>query len=270
MRAVRGCIGQGKTMSKPLDDAALLLKHCNDLAAAAKTAQRNKKSLSGDNFYGQKFHGIVIAVRAVVARLDKVMRATTISTDAWNEVRDSVDILCSPTEKSAARNASLRELKLLSETAVKPALEGMLANPIPESEQVLPLKVLENTRSYFGKVITQANGCYEHQWYDACSVMIRRFVETLIVEVYEANGKAAEIQDANGDFLMLQKLIDAVLGVKSWNLSRETKKTLPLVKKLGDRAAHNRRYVATKKDVDDIIPGLRIVADDLLHLAGMK
>lgn len=255
---------------EPSDDANLLLKYGGELVNVAKTARRNKTSLSGDNFYGQKFHRYVVPTRSLIGRLEKVLRATTIDTAAWEDLRSNVDTLCSPSEKPNVKASALKQIRLLIETVVRPALDGMTASPIPESEQVLPLEVLKNTRNYFVKVITQANGCYEHQWFDACSVMIRRFVETLIVELYEAKGKANEIQDLNGDFFMLQKLIDATLGERSWNLGRETKKTLPLVKKLGDRAAHNRRYVATKKDVDEIIPGLRVVADDLLHLAGIK
>ena len=247
------------------------MKHCGELLDVAKTSRRNKKSLTGDNFYGQKFHGYVVATRSVMTRLNKVLGATTIDSTSWDELRTCVDVLCSSTEKPTAKSTALKQMKLLMETVVRPSLDGMTASPIPESEQVLPLDVLKQTRNYFVKVITQANGCYEHQWYDACSVMIRRFVETLIVELYEAKGKASEIQDSNRDFFMLQKLIDATLNEKkAWNLGRETKKTLPLVKKLGDRAAHNRRYVATKIDVDEIIPGLRVVADELLHLAGIK
>lgn len=262
---------QVKKSSGQPNDVMLLLKHSNELVDVAKAAQRNKKSLSGDNFYGQKFHGFVVATRSGMNRLNKALAATSIDAFAWEDLRSCVDTLCSPSHKPTVKASLLKRLKLLIETAVRPSLEGMTANPIPESEQVLPLAVLTNTRNYFVKVITQANGCYEHQWFDACSVLIRRFVETLIVEVYEAKGKASEIQDTNGDFYMLQKLIDATLSEKTaWNLGRETKKTLPLVKKLGDRAAHNRRYVATKKDVDEVVPGLRIVADDLLHLAGIK
>jgi len=262
---------QSKKAPVPSDDTTFLLKHGGELVDVAKTAQRNKKSLSGDNFYGQKFHGFVVATRSVMARLDKVLGATSIDSTAWDDLRSCVNTLCSTSAKPNAEASALKQIKLLTETVVKPSLEGMTASPIPESEQVLPLEVVKNTRNYFTKVITQANGCYEHQWFDACSVMIRRFVETLIVELYAAKGKAGEIQDSNGDFYMLQKLIDATLNEKkTWNLGRETKKTLPLVKKLGDRAAHNRRYVATKIDVDEIIPGLRVVADDLLHLAGIK
>jgi len=45
---------------------------------------------------------------------------------------------------------------------------------------------------------------------------------------------------------------------------------LPEIKSLGDRSAHNRRYIAKKADVDKVIPGLRVLADDLLHLGKLK
>ena len=100
--------------------------------------------------------------------------------------------------------------------------------------------------------------------------MVRKFVEILIIEVYEAHGKANEIKDKNGDFLMLGDLITALLKDNSWNLQRDTKKYLPDIKSLGDRAAHNRRFMAKKPDVDRLIPGLRVIADELIHLAKIK
>jgi hypothetical protein len=100
--------------------------------------------------------------------------------------------------------------------------------------------------------------------------MIRKFIEVIIIEVYEAHGKAAEIKDGGGDFLTLRDLITKILTQTYWSLGRETKKELPNVKSLGDRSAHGRRYLATKQDVDKLIPGLRVVVDDLLHLANLK
>ena len=100
--------------------------------------------------------------------------------------------------------------------------------------------------------------------------MIRKFVEILIIEVYEANGKDSEIKDGNGEFLMLRDLISRLLAQTHWNLSRETRRELLNVKNLGDRSARNRRFIATKADVDKVIPGLRVIADDLLHLAKLK
>lgn len=256
--------------SHPTDAIVDLLRQATTACDTAKTAARNRVSLEGDNFYGNKFHGHVVNLRAMSATVTRQMLAGGLSSSSASELSKFVDAICSSAATPKARNDALRALRLLIETKIKPVLDVERANSVPNTEHVLPMSVVQGTRSYFEKVVTQANGCYEHQWYDACSVMIRRFVETLIVELYEAKKLSANIKDSNGDFLMLQRLIDAALNEPAWNLSRETKKTLPLIKKLGDRAAHNRRYVATKQDVDDITPGLRVVVDDLLHLAGIK
>jgi hypothetical protein len=100
--------------------------------------------------------------------------------------------------------------------------------------------------------------------------MIRKLVENLIIDVYESKGKQGEIQNADGDYLMLSGLVAAMLRQTHWQLQRETKRALPDIKKLGDRGARNRRYEATKQDVDNVLSGLRAAVDDMLHLAGHK
>lgn len=136
----------------------------------------------------------------------------------------------------------------------------------PTTEQVLPLDVVKGTRTYLEQIVNQANGCYEKGWYDACSVMIRKLVEVLIIAVYESKGEADAIKK-DGNFLMLSGLIDDIATRHSWNLGRETKAALPLLKSLGDRSAHNRHYLARKADVDKVLPGLRVAVEDLLHHA---
>src|SRR5207253_2232378 len=83
------------------------------------------------------------------------------------------------------------------------------------------------------KLVTQINGCYEHQWYDACSVMVRKLVENLIILAYEGRKQAHEIKN-NGEFLMLNGLITHILTKAAWNLGRDTKKSLPDVKELAE------------------------------------
>src|SRR5207302_9934091 len=121
-----------------------------------------------------------------------------------------------------ARTESLKGVQLLCQSVVLPRIERMTASPVPATEQVLPMSVVRGTRGYIEKVVVQANGTYEHQWYDACSVMIRRLAETLIIEAYEAKGEAEEIKQ-DGNFLMLSGLIDHIQSKSAWNLSRETK-----------------------------------------------
>jgi hypothetical protein len=147
----------------------------------------------------------------------------------------------------------------------KPPEEGLL----PESEQVIAHSLVRNTRGYIEKIAYQINGTYEHGWYDACAVMIRRLVETLIIEAFEKHGIANKIQN-NGDFLFLRDLITATLNEPAWNLGRNTKQALPKLKDVGDRSAHSRRFVAHRSDIAKITSDLRIVVQELIYLAGLK
>ena len=79
------------------------------------------------------------------------------------------------------------------------------------SQQVLPKSLFSNSRGYLEKVVNQINGCYEKGWFDACAVMIRRLIETLIIECFEKHKIAAKIQGADGDFLYLSDLIQIIL-----------------------------------------------------------
>jgi len=141
----------------------------------------------------------------------------------------------------------------------------------PESEGVLPAELIADTRGYLERVATQINGAYEKGWYDACAVMMRRLLETLIIETFEARGIAATIKDQQtGDFIALGGLIDATLRESSWNLGRTTKKALPKLKKLGDLSAHSRRYNARQDDIGRIREDFRLVCEELLYLANLR
>jgi hypothetical protein len=252
---------------------ALLTNLLTDAAKAcdiAKTAARNSKSLAGDNPYGNRFHAVTVALSTAESKLQPVLQGLELAPADLEGFNRHLALLKSTNARPKDRAGSLKELRLLCESVIGPKLDGMTASPIPATEQVLPLSVVEGTRrQYLVQVVTQANGCYEHQWYDACSVMIRRLVETLIIEVYEAKGDADEIKK-DGDFLLLNGLIDHILKKTAWGLQRETKTTLPLLKSLGDRSAHSRRYLAKKQDIDKVTHGLRVVAEDLILLAGLK
>lgn len=140
----------------------------------------------------------------------------------------------------------------------------------PESEQVLALSIVKGSRGYIERIVDQINGSYEHGWFDACAVMIRRLIETLIIESYEKHGIANKIKNSNGEFLYLRDLITLTLNEPSWNLGRKTKQALPKLKEIGDQSAHSRRYIAHRSDIDNIIQDLRIVVQELIFLASLK
>lgn len=137
--------------------------------------------------------------------------------------------------------------------------------------QILPLSLFRNTRGFLEKVVIQINQTYEQTCYDACAVMIRRLVEMLIIESFEAHAKSDLIKDGNRDYFMLNDLISTLLS-QTWtpNLSRNLKKTLPQLKGIGDKSAHSRSYNAHRSDIDDIRVQLRGVAEELLYLSKIK
>lgn len=244
--------------------------HCTTVCDIAKVAKRNSKSLTGHNPYGERFHAAVVALSRAEATLGPVLDAAGLNGDESGRLSGLLDTLKSPKAEPRQRGEALKGVRMVCQATILPAVERLAASPVPETEQVLPLDVVRPTRrKYMERVVLQANGTYEHGWYDACSVMIRRLVESVIIELYEAKGREGEIKGGSGEFLMLSGLVDAILAEKSWNLGREVKKALPEIKSLGDRSAHARRYLATKQDVDKVIPGLRVVVEELLHLAGL-
>ena len=141
----------------------------------------------------------------------------------------------------------------------------------PRSENIIPYALVRNTRGYIERVVHQINGAYENGWFDACAVMMRRLLETLIIECFEAKGVAHKIKNAQTqDFLLLADLIQRTLGESRWNLGRNTRSVLPRLKRIGDQSAHSRRYHAHREDVDRLAVEFREVCQELLYLAGLR
>lgn len=141
---------------------------------------------------------------------------------------------------------------------------------IAPSDNLFPLTLLNDSRAYLVNVAKQATQCYDCGLYDASSVMIRKLVETLIIELFERHKISDNIKDQRtGFFYYLFDLINCLLDEYkkgTWNIGRNAIQALPFLKSAGDQSAHNRRYNATKQDIDKLIPGLRIVVEELVHL----
>ncbi len=147
-----------------------------------------------------------------------------------------------------------------------PPEEGLRSS----TQSVIPLSVVRGTRGYIERVVNQINGSYENGWYDACAVMIRRVLETLIIEAYEHHSIATSIKNAAGDFFYLRDLIDKCLQETAWNLSRNCRHAMPKLKDIGDKSAHSRRYNAHRGDIDPLLLDIRLVVQEFVYLAGLK
>lgn len=146
-----------------------------------------------------------------------------------------------------------------------PPEEGLPA----QTHLVVPAALVRKTRGYIEKVTNQANGCYQKGWYDAAAVMVRRLLETLIIEAFEHHEIAHKIKKGD-DFLFLRDLISATLAETTWNLSRNTRQALPRLKDIGDKSAHSRYYNAVRDDLAPLLLDIRMCVQELTHHAGLK
>ncbi|MCX7193796.1 MAG: DUF4145 domain-containing protein [Proteobacteria bacterium] len=137
-------------------------------------------------------------------------------------------------------------------------------------EPVIYMALVRGTRGYIERVSHQINGSYTNGWYDACTVMLRRLLETLIIECYEAHKIEDRIKDSKGNFLFLKDLIDRMLEESIWTIGRNVRSTLPKLKDIGDKSAHSRRYNAHREDIDKVLKDIRDVVQELLVLAKLK
>lgn len=172
--------------------------------------------------------------------------------------------------KCVFKNRNSFRIKESKKAEIRSWLESILdgePEEIDVSNQYLVESVWKGTRGYIEKVCSQMNGCCYYHYYDGAAVLMRRIIETLIIECYEKNGNSDYIKDSHGNYFMLSGLVEKALSQDGLSLGREAKKALKEIKALGDRSAHNRRYNARVEDLAKIRDGLRIVVEELINIA---
>jgi len=137
------------------------------------------------------------------------------------------------------------------------------------SGAVIPPEWVSATRPYLENIVYQINAAYDYGMFDACAVLCRRLMESLIIETYIHHKRHSDIQ-ANGVFLTLDGLIAYITADKHIALSRNTPKTMREIKQLGDTAAHDRTYITPQVDIDDLKARYRRLIQELLSTAGIK
>ena len=142
-------------------------------------------------------------------------------------------------------------------------------NEIIENEEkdlvLIDETIFIKTPDYIKVIVKEINSCYRHKNYVSCSVLLRRLIETLVIESFEVKGDVLKIQDENGDFYQLKKLITLFLQEKLWNYSKNTRETIVILRELGNLSAHNRKFISRKSDIDKIYTNIRACLDDFIQ-----
>jgi len=227
----------------------------------AKKARRNRASLSGLNFYADKLANLKTDAVVCFQQLNDP------SVGDISAMAEMVEVVFAPITDYKQRVEVSRNLLHELKTTKWRSNEVSLSR---EEEGLFPLSLMAKTRrGYLITVCRQMNGCFSSGWYDAAAVMMRRLLETSIIEAFEAHHLDGQIKNAQGDFFQLSDLVGAALSETTWNLSRNTKKALPNLRDVGHISAHSRRYTAQKPDILKISQDCRIAIEEFLHLAGL-
>lgn len=225
----------------------------------SKKAKRYNKSLSGDNFYAQKF----AALRADATNLFNDL--TGQSAGDVSAMAEMIGHVFAPNTSPKVRKTTAQDLLFSLRTTWRNSTKKiLLTGPDP----IFPMVILAQTkRGYLTAIGRQMNDCFRAGHYDASAVMMRRLLEVSIIEAFEARGIASRIKGADDNYLHLTEMVQKALSEPSWNLSRNTKKFLPQLRDVGHLSAHGRYYTAQEPDITKVLQGIRVVVEELLHLA---
>lgn len=140
---------------------------------------------------------------------------------------------------------------------------------VDTSPSIIPDSFVQGTHPHLEQLVRQINGAFNAGFWDASAVLIRRLLESLIIEVFIRKKLTHEIR-VNNSFLMLDKLIGRICNHNQIILGRNTPATMEAIKRLGDTAAHDRLYITPPEDIEHQKLQIRHTIKELLTLADIR
>lgn len=141
---------------------------------------------------------------------------------------------------------------------------------VTDDGTVLPRVRYEGTRRYIESLAKQINASYEGNIFDGCAVLMRRLVEILLIHSYEKHNIEDEIKDSNGNFRMLEAIIDNAKNNTKLGLSRNSKSSIEIFRVLGNFSAHKIYYNCTRDEIKPVILEFRALIEELLYKSGIR
>ncbi len=190
-----------------------------------------------------------------------------IANRAIREFSNKVDRLVTifPGDVQALR-VSLNDLKTNWQIKLRPSIYALELALVVTPGVYLP----EDPNLFFGKdrylrdITIEINTAFRNGAYNACSVLLRRLLETLIIKAHTRNGTTQRATNSNGDFYHLGKLIDDVVQDRLFNLTRSAYEAMPDLKRLGDWGAHNPNLLVRHTDLEPFKAKARLCFEELL------
>ncbi len=156
------------------------------------------------------------------------------------------------------------------------ALEARFPQLSEKSQEVVDLGTIlpevdyQKTRGYIESLSKQINASYGQNIFDGCAVLMRRLVEVLLILSYRHLKLEASIQDRNGNFQMLEGIVNDAKTNSALGLSRNSKNSLDIFRELGNFSAHKIEYTCRREYITPHIQQYRALFGELLHKAGIR
>jgi len=232
--------------------------------STAIQAKRNKKSLTGNTPNAERFHNARTQSMRAYKEIQTIV--SPVANDGLgrtlNDVEKELSYFFDPKTSIQDRRDLRRHIEIVAKSEIEPALKSI--NRI--ETEFIPLEIVENSRGYVINVARQANRCFQSDAFDACGVMARRLLETLIIEVFEKKGIADKIKDSGGNFLMFTDLVNKLISTPETPVGRSTKKELPTIATVLNNCAHSRTFNISKAQLVQYQAFIVIAAQELMGL----
>ena len=141
---------------------------------------------------------------------------------------------------------------------------------ILSDDSILPEILLQETkRPYLIKLAQQINSSYEHNLFDACSLMMRRLLEVLLIHCFEHENIEADVKDSEGNYQNLKTLINKASSRTEIEISNDVKKDMDKFRELGNLSAHRVKYNCRRDDIRKTKLEYRAIVEELLYVSGL-
>lgn len=135
----------------------------------------------------------------------------------------------------------------------------------PRTRQVLEPDWFKPKYGRLIPLVNQINGTYENGWYDACAAMLRRLIETMIIKIYVAKKIEGKIKQ-NDEYLQLSEIIERACQEPFIDFSKDNKRILRDIPKLGNTAAHNRVIYLRRDYLENRIVEVQFLVQHLIEI----
>jgi hypothetical protein len=190
---------------------------------------------------------------------------------AVKELSNRVNVLVAEFPGSIVKHKqAIEELETVWFIKVKPEIYRVEIALAVTAGVILPEdpSMFRGKDRYLREIVFEINRCFRNGAYNGCSVLMRRLLETLIIQAHEKKGTVAMAQNQSTNrFYKLEKLIDDLISTNPFNLSRNALDALPTLKRIGDWGAHNRNILIRQSDIENVKAEGRLCFEELLRHA---